>query len=216
MKNVVILGANNPQTLRLISDINQSTNEKINILGWIDNDQKKVGKYFFGIKVLGTPEILNTIDKSNLFLINNITRDGVTRQQTTITLLKFNIPFLNLIHPKINLTNVTIGTGVIIHEDVYIEENCEINDYCAISVKTSIAHESKIGRFSFLATNVTISGKVNIGEAVTIWTSATITPRLMIGNNVKIGAGSVVLNNIENDFTVYGNPARKLMNNNII
>jgi acetyltransferase EpsM len=216
MKNVVILGANNPQTLRLISDINQSSIEKINILGWIDNDNNKIGKYLFGIKVLGTPEILKNIDKSNLYLINNITRDGITRKETTISLLKYNIPFLNLIHPKVNMTNVKIGTGVIIHEGVYIEEDCEVHDYCAISVKTSIAHETKIGRFSFLATNVTISGIVNIGEAVTIWTSATIIPRLIIGNNAKIGAGSVVLNNIENDVTVYGNPARKLVTNNNI
>lgn len=215
MKNVLILGANNPQTLRLITDINQSSRDKINILGWIDNDKKKIGKYFFGFKVLGTPEILITIDKSNLFLINNITRDGIARKDTTISLLKYNIPFLSLIHPKININNVTIGTGVIIHEGVYIEEDCEINDYCAISVKTSIAHESKIGKFSFLATNVTISGIVNIGEAVTIWTSATIIPRLTIGDNAKIGAGSVVLNNIDNDITVYGNPARKLIINNI-
>jgi sugar O-acyltransferase (sialic acid O-acetyltransferase NeuD family) len=212
--DIIILGANNPQTIRLINDINSNKNyldDKINVLGWIDNDVTKVGQTIFGYKVLGTPDILSDNKFKSVFLVNNITRDGLVRKLTTEQLLIFKLPFISLVHPSVNIENVKIGRGVIVHEGVIIEDSCIIDDYVAIAAKTSIAHESYIGKYSFLATNVTTAGLVEIGESVTIWTSATITPRIKIGDRVKVGAGSVVLSNIEADKTVFGNPARVLI-----
>ncbi len=210
--DIIILGANNPQTLRLINDINNSSpKEKINILGWVDNDEKKIGQNIFGFEVLGTPDILTDSKYSSSFLVNNITRDGIVRKLTTEQLFKYNLPFISLVHPSVNIENVKVGKGVIVHEGVIIEDSCIIDDYVAIAAKTSIAHESYIGKYSFLATNVTTAGLVSIGEATTIWTSATITPRIKIGDRVKVGAGSVVLNDVEPDKTIFGNPARILI-----
>ena len=40
--------------------------------------------------------------------------------------------------------------------------------------------------------------------------SATILPRIKIGNDAIIGAGSVVVRNVEENTTVFGNPAKKI------
>ena len=211
--DIIILGANNPQTLRLINDINDfKPDDKINILGWIDNDQSKIGQVIFGYEVLGTPDILFNPKFKSCFLVNNITRDGIVRKLTTEQLFKYNLPFISLVHPTVNIRNVKIGNGVIIHEGVIIEDSCIIGDYVAIAAKTSIAHETFVGKYSFLATNVTTAGIVYIGEATTIWTSATITPRIKIGDRVKVGAGSVVLKDVDSDKTIFGNPARIIIN----
>ena len=68
------MGANNPQTIRLIDHINSSDNGTYyEILGWIDNDRSKVGKEFFGYKVLGTFEILkedSSKSRNNAFTLS--------------------------------------------------------------------------------------------------------------------------------------------------
>lgn len=51
-------------------------------------------------------------------------------------------------------------------------------------------------------------GKVTIGDWVYIGTNALIMPGVTIGNNVLVGAGSVVTRSIPDNTVVAGNPAR--------
>jgi len=44
----------------------------------------------------------------------------------------------------------------------------------------------------------------------TIGANSTILPNLIIGENARVGAGSVVTKHIEDNTTVIGNPARPL------
>ena len=51
-------------------------------------------------------------------------------------------------------------------------------------------------------------GKVKIGNNVFIGAESIILPNVKIGNNVIIGAGTIVTKSIENNSVVVGNPAR--------
>lgn len=205
------MGANNPQTIRLIDDINETSTEKHEILGWVDNDLTKEGRIFFGFSVLGPPDILSTQKYRDVFVVNNITRNGIVRRETSKQLLSYDLPFASLIHPNINTKYVSIGEGVVVHEGVLIEANCKISSYCAIGSGTIIGHETTVGEFTFVGINVSIAGGVIIGQAVTIWTSAVIGPRVRIGYESIIGANSTVLSNIEPNSTLAGNPARTIL-----
>lgn len=54
-------------------------------------------------------------------------------------------------------------------------------------------------------------GRVNIGNNVFIGASTIVLPNVTIGNNVIIGAGSVVTKNLEENGVYAGNPAKKIM-----
>ena len=45
-------------------------------------------------------------------------------------------------------------------------------------------------------------------DNVTVYANAVIIGGITIGNNAKIGAGSVVINDVPDNATVVGNPAR--------
>lgn len=57
------------------------------------------------------------------------------------------------------------------------------------------------------------SNRPIIGDNVTLGATVTIIGKINIGNNVIIGAGSVITKNIPSDCTVVGNPARIIRRN---
>jgi acetyltransferase-like isoleucine patch superfamily enzyme len=63
------------------------------------------------------------------------------------------------------------------------------------------------GAIEVTGSNVTIKGNLLVKGTTTAVESNTIS----IGDNVIVGAGAVVLNNIPSNSIVVGNPARKLI-----
>ena len=61
-----------------------------------------------------------------------------------------------------------------------------------------------------MSTGYTKVGKVIIGNNVYIGADAIVLPGVRIGNNVIIGAGAVISKDVEDNSVMAGNPARKI------
>lgn len=91
---------------------------------------------------------------------------------------------------KVVITNsVSIGKGIIINQ------------------LSSIGHDVVISDFVEICPNVSISGNCFIGENTFIGTSSTILPKIKIGKNVIVAAGSVVTKDVPDNCMVAGIPA---------
>jgi UDP-3-O-[3-hydroxymyristoyl] glucosamine N-acyltransferase len=77
-----------------------------------------------------------------------------------------------------------------------------------INISSSIAHDSIIGRHSFLSPAIAIAGFVNIGEQCVIGINATIIDNISIANKVQIGAGAVVTEKLDKAGLYVGIPAK--------
>jgi len=119
--------------------------------------------------------------------------------------------FLNLIVvPIYKLTSVIIG--------ISIPRSCEIGPgllifhYGAIAINGLV----KIGLNCTIRQGVTIGNRYSnddvpiIGDNVDIGAGAVIIGKIFIGNNVKIGANAVVLQNVPNNHIAIGVPAKIL------
>ncbi len=94
-----------------------------------------------------------------------------------------------------------IMTGTVITSDVAINEGVLINLNC------TIGHDVIIGRYAELSPGVHLSGLTHIGQFSILGTGAVVIPKVNIGNNVIVAAGSVVTKNVPDNVMVAGAPA---------
>ena len=117
-----------------------------------------------------------------------------------------------------NSNNVLIGDNVIIGDNVLLNADrggkIMIGSNCAISEGVKIIcwlHDlSKVN----LKNSEPIFKNVEIGENVWIGYNSIILPGSKIGNNCRIGAGSVVSGEFESGKIIFGNPGRVMGNIN--
>jgi UDP-3-O-[3-hydroxymyristoyl] glucosamine N-acyltransferase len=105
--------------------------------------------------------------------------------------------------------NVFVGNGSIISKSLftdstYIGKNTKIDNLVHIS------HNCVIGENCVLTAGTTLSGSVTIEDRVWIGPNSTILNKVVCKKQSTIGIGSVVLNNVEENSKVFGNPARKI------
>ena len=103
---------------------------------------------------------------------------------------------------------VDIGYNTVIQRGV--ERNTVVGEYSFISSLCLVAHDVQIGSRCNFAVGVTISGYSEIGANTDISPRATILNRVKIGRNVRVGIGSLVLHDVDDDTTVTGRPAVEL------
>lgn len=120
--------------------------------------------------------------------------------------------FITLKHPTAYVSkNAMIGTGCIICAYTRISCDVKIGDFNTFQPFSTVGHDTIIGDFCHFNTYSFFGGGVKIGNNVTLHTGAIIHPHKRVCDNSIVGAGAVVIRNVPNDTTVYGNPAKKLI-----
>lgn len=130
-------------------------------------------------------------------------------------LVDFDIPrerYATLIHPTAIIPRgmCHIGSGCLLAPLSQLSPDTTIADNCILLANSFVGHDSELERFAHLATNAVVGANVRVGKAVHVGSNATIREKITIGDFALIGSGSVVLNSVESNSIVAGNPARLL------
>ncbi len=181
------------------------------IEGFYDENDQKKGKTVMNSKVLGRLSELEEHDIKGKKFVIAIGKNS-TRNELMDKINKFGGETPTLIHPSAIISpSAEIGKGVYIHANAYIWTKVKIGNHCIISPKVIIAHHTSVGKACLISTmsavgaSVTIENEVFIGMGSTIMTGVSC-----IGGNTTIGAGSVVIKDVD-DYSVYaGVPAKRL------
>lgn len=104
----------------------------------------------------------------------------------------------------------SVGLSTLIAPNSTVNSMAKIGKGCIINSGSIVEHECQIGDLSHIAPGATLAGNVTVGKEVFIGGNAVIKQEITIGDNAIIGAGAVVINNIPNNETWVGNPAKKL------
>jgi acetyltransferase EpsM len=71
-----------------------------------------------------------------------------------------------------------------------------------------MGHDAVVQYDTLINSGAFIGGNVKIAHNVTLHTKAIIAPRCSVGAWTVIGAGSVVLRDVQEGVTVFGNPGK--------
>ena len=71
-----------------------------------------------------------------------------------------------------------------------------------------MGHDCSVGNYVSVMSGTCVCGHVLISDGAYLATNSTVIPGKKIGDNAKIGAGSVVIRNVKPNTTVMGVPAQ--------
>jgi sugar O-acyltransferase (sialic acid O-acetyltransferase NeuD family) len=160
-------------------------------------------------KIIATDEevkdYFNNISKSFVMCIGDVSQRKKMREKF-IDLggqpASFITPFC-----RISPFAGVIGAGTMILNDAEMEPGVTVGEHCLLNKKSKYGHGCKVGSNTEIGPMATIAAYAEIGEDCLIGISALILPKVKIGNNVTVSAGSVVTKNIPDNAVVAGVPA---------
>jgi len=185
-----------------------SENQFDNVVFFDDYNKDNFVKNF---KILGTTnDILIEYENGSFSeLIIGIGYNHLTFRKMIFEKFIGEIPFATLIHSSCWVDkSAIIEQGCIIYPGTIIEQNVIIKRNTILNISCSIAHDSIIGSHSFLSPRVAIAGFVKTKECCVFGINSSIIDNIKITNNVQLGAGTVVIDNIDKKGLYVGNPHR--------
>ncbi len=209
MKELILIGAGGCMRELAWQIQTQETDEEWNVVGYVDKEESYeivVGEQY--IPYLGSDEyLLSSKEPVNVAICigDPALREKIARK------LKRN-PYINF--PNILLSGISmcsdlkLGEGCIISRGCSVSTNVTLGDFVFLNMEAMVCHDGRIGSFTTLSPRATMAGNVSVGESCYLGMGCTIRQGTQIGKNVMVGMGSVVINNVEENETIVGVPAR--------
>ncbi len=208
MKQLIIIGAGGMG--RVMYDMARESlgyGTEYDIKGYIDDNIHSLDHFTSYPPILGsiveyTPQI------DDIFICSI---GGNSRKACMESIIQRGGEFLTMIHQTARIgTNVQIGKGCMVGAFTTIAANAQIGDYNFIQSNMIIGHDVVIGDWNRIDSHTMLIGGITIGNENMIHSAAVINHEVHIGNHTHIGACSFVTRNVEDNWTVFGNPARRL------
>jgi sugar O-acyltransferase (sialic acid O-acetyltransferase NeuD family) len=210
MNNIIyILGIGNNTSVYI--DLIENCGYEIG--GLYHYNDSKTGTQLHGYDILDSTE--NLFNKSNLNGMNFSLSmgDNQIRNNLYHKILSMGGSIPTLIHPQAVVSKYShISNGVVVHANSVIQADVNIDENTIISFNVSVAHTSKIGKSCYLSFGCSVGAYVDVQDFCFIGQSASIISGKVssIGKNSLIGAGAVVICDVNKNTTVIGNPAKIL------
>lgn len=184
--------------------------KQYNLIGYVDDDVSKRGTLVNGSIVLGDINYLASLENKydiSIFVPigNNLVRSKILDFSRK---LGFKTP--GYIHKSCNVHNTAIiGESVYILPSTNIMPFVQLEDDVMISMGVNIAHHSIIGKSTFISQGSNIGASIKVGPSSFVGIASTImTGVKIIGENVTIGAGAVVIHDVPPNVILAGVPAK--------
>lgn len=211
MKDIVIYGAGGfgREVACLIRRINE-TSPAWTLRGFIDDGIEAGESNEYGM-VLGGIDYLNNID-SPLGVAIAIGNPAAVKKVAEKVKNTY-VDFPNIIDPDVlflDKETFHMGKGNIMSSKCLVSCNVVIGDFNLFNIGVGIGHDVRICDYNVLMPNVNISGGVQIGCNNLFGVKSTVLQYLKIGDDVKIGANSLLMRNARSHSLYFGSPASRM------
>lgn len=209
MEDIVIYGAGGSGrelacTLKRINKVSPTWN----FLGFLDDGLPIGANNEYG-KVLGGRDYIDNV-KKHLAIAIAIGNAEVLERIVTSIKNEF-ISFPNIIAPDVRFADkdfCKIGRGNIIFNNALLSINTTLGDFNFLD-SCECGHDSVLGNYNVLMTGTKICGGVKVGNGNFFGIQSVVLQYHNVGNNVRVGANSVIMRDTEDGNLYIGNPAIK-------
>ena len=195
LRDIVIIGAGGigREVAYIIEEINE-IKETWNIVGFIDDNSDTWLKELNGYPVLGGIEYLKNM-KIKPHVVVAISNCEI--KKSIVTSLNNGFKFARIIHPSVkNNKHIKVGLGTIIYPGVILTVNTKIGENVIISGNCGIGHDVVIGDYSTLLWGTNLSGYDTIGNEVFIGVGVKIIQNITVRDKANINVGMIITENM--------------------
>ena len=159
-----------------------------------------------GFPILGEFSEIERLNDGNTDFIIGI-GDNATRKMIAET---FDVNWVTLVHPSAQIAvNVTIGKGTVVMAGAVVNACASIGKHCIVNTGSVVEHDNVIEDFVHISPKVALGGTVSVGKSTHIGIGATVSNNVNICGDCIVGAGAVVIKEIDDGGIYIGVPARK-------
>lgn len=120
-----------------------------------------------------------------------------------------HIPFATLIDKSCHVDSTAkVGDGTVLFPGAFLDKGVIIEENVLLNVCVTIAHDSTVRAHSFLSPRVAMAGFSIIGKRCMIGINSTIIDNIEICDDVRVGGGDLVIDNIVKPGLYVGSPAK--------
>lgn len=211
MKQIIIVGARGwgREVYHAISNTPEVKNGELKIKGFLDSDSDALtGLRGTFPPILGAPDDYIPQEDELFFIALG---DSHWRKHYAEMMEEKGARFYTYISSNaVVYDNAFIGEGSYIAGWSSVSDNVSLGKHTIVHSFTSLGHDAKVGDYSTLLSYVFLGGYVEVGKCSTMNPKSMIIPHKKIGDNVSVGAASVVIRNVKDNLHVHGNPAVKI------
>lgn len=183
------------------------------VKGFVDVDRAKWGSRVLDLPVLGGAELILEYPRSSVCLVNGIgsVASMALRRDVYARFAAIGYNFGTVIHPSaIIAKTVQLGAGVQVMAGAVIQADTTIGENTIINTRAAIDHDCLVGRHCHIAPGCVISGGVHIEDEVHLGVGAVVRQNVCLRRAVVVGAGAVVISNFDEGKKIVGVPARSI------
>lgn len=210
MKDLYIIGAGGfgREVAWCVERIN-AVSPKWKIKGFIDDNETKWGAKEDEYFVLGGCEYLK--QQKGAYAVCAVGNAKV-RRRIIEKLSGSGVQFATIIDPSVIFSKrISIGEGTIICAGTIATVDISIGKHVIINLDCTLGHDDVIEDFVTIYPSVNVSGNVSIGECCELGTGTQVIQGKKIVKKTIVGAGAVVIRDINESGTYVGSPARKML-----
>jgi sugar O-acyltransferase (sialic acid O-acetyltransferase NeuD family) len=178
------------------------------IAGLLDDDPAIQGQNFCRYPILGGFSLLNEGIHRDCKLILAI-GDNQARRRLWKKLKELGYELVCAIHPSAQIArDVSIGPGTVIMANTAVNSGTKVGENVIINTGATIDHDCVIEDYVHISPEAHLAGNVRVGELSHIGIGVSVVQGVKIGKGVIIGAGTVVIDDIPDNVTAVGVPAK--------
>ncbi len=181
------------------------------VYGFLTENEEEVNREINDVLVvadLGSKDSNTLLDDEHAKLFV-VAREVADRRSMAAALDGKKPEVINAVHPTAVVSPYAqLGISNLLYPQVVVQPNVKIGSFNLIQTAVSLDSEAEIGNLCTIQAGARIGKGTLLDDEVFVGMGAVIQSGLEIGKGAIIAPGAVVLTNVDEGETVFGNPAR--------